>query len=121
MRTGRVVEIELPWPPSINSYWRRQGARYFISKKGQQFRSDTVYLCHKFKGMFCDNQRLAVIIHAYPPDKRRRDIDNILKGLLDSFEHAQIFGDDSQIDEIHIKRFHQLDNKVVVSIMEITD
>ena len=121
MQPGEEINVVLPWPPSINSYWRRKGARYFISKKGQQFRSDVIYLCYKYKGMFCKDERLKIQIQAFPPDKRRRDIDNILKGLMDSFEHAQIFLDDSQIDEIHIKRFHQYHDKVIVSIMEITD
>jgi crossover junction endodeoxyribonuclease RusA len=48
--------------------------------------------------------RLAVHVALYPPDKRKRDIDNVLKSLLDACEHAGCYENDSQIDELHIIR-----------------
>ena len=43
-------------------------------------------------------------LDAAPPDKRRRDLDNILKALLDSLVHAGVLIDDEIIDELHIIR-----------------
>ncbi|PZZ19265.1 RusA family crossover junction endodeoxyribonuclease [Escherichia coli] len=46
----------------------------------------------------------------YPPtvntywDKRRRDLDNILKAPLDVLTHAGLLIDDEQFDEINIVR-----------------
>jgi crossover junction endodeoxyribonuclease RusA len=48
--------------------------------------------------------RLAVHITLFPPDRRKRDVDNILKALLDACEHAGCYESDSQIDELHIVR-----------------
>jgi crossover junction endodeoxyribonuclease RusA len=48
--------------------------------------------------------RLAIEIKATPPDKRKRDLDNILKSLLDSLTHARVIEDDSQFDAIAIAR-----------------
>lgn len=48
--------------------------------------------------------RLGICLDAYPPDKRRRDLDNILKPLLDSLVHAGLIEDDSQFDELHVLR-----------------
>ena len=48
--------------------------------------------------------RLAVHIALFPPDRRKRDVDNILKALLDACEHAGCYESDSQIDELHIVR-----------------
>jgi len=48
--------------------------------------------------------RLAIEIQASPPDNRRRDLDNILKALLDSITHARVIEDDSQFDAIGIVR-----------------
>ncbi len=48
--------------------------------------------------------RLAVHITLFPPDRRKRDVDNILKALLDACEHAGCYDSDSQIDELHIVR-----------------
>ena len=50
------------------------------------------------------DDRLQVIIYAHPPDKRRRDLDNLLKATLDAIQHAGVYPDDSQIDEILIMR-----------------
>lgn len=43
-------------------------------------------------------------IIAEPPDKRRRDLDNILKAPLDALTHAGLLIDDEQFDEINIVR-----------------
>lgn len=43
-------------------------------------------------------------IYAMPPDRRRRDIDNLLKACFDSITHAGIWQDDSQVDRIEIER-----------------
>jgi len=48
--------------------------------------------------------RLAVDIYVNPPDKRKRDLDNIPKALLDALTHAGIWEDDSQIDQLTITR-----------------
>ncbi|EFP6712952.1 RusA family crossover junction endodeoxyribonuclease, partial [Escherichia coli] len=48
--------------------------------------------------------RLVIKIIAEPPDKRRRDLDNILKAPLDVLTHAGLLIDDEQFDEINIVR-----------------
>ncbi len=47
---------------------------------------------------------LTVHVSLFPPDKRKRDIDNVLKPLLDACEHAGCFENDNQIAELHIVR-----------------
>jgi crossover junction endodeoxyribonuclease RusA len=48
--------------------------------------------------------RLSIHVALYPPDRRKRDLDNVLKSLLDACEHAGCYENDSQIDEIRIVR-----------------
>jgi crossover junction endodeoxyribonuclease RusA len=64
--------------------------------------------------------RIAVSIQLSPPDRRRRDIDNSLKALLDSLTYAHVWEDDSQIDDIRIYRASCVQNgQAVVDISEI--
>ena len=41
---------------------------------------------------------------AFPPDRRRRDLDNLQKPTLDALQHAGIYEDDSQIDLLVTQR-----------------
>lgn len=46
------------------------------------------------------------MIAAYPPDRCKRDLDNIQKALFDALgkKAANIYNDDSQIDFFSVKR-----------------
>lgn len=48
--------------------------------------------------------RLRVDIEVYPPDRRKRDIDNVCKATLDALAKAGVYQDDSQIDVLLITR-----------------
>lgn len=99
------LTIRLPWPPSVNTYWRHVHSRTILSKKGREYREDvTSIIADLGLGAFEGRDRLYVYISAFPPDRRRRDLDNLPKGILDSLEHAGVFPDDEQIDRLEIQR-----------------
>ena len=56
-------------------------------------------LANLFRG-----EPLIAHIVACPPDRRRRDMDNYNKGLLDALTHAGIYPDDSDIDDLRVQR-----------------
>ena len=58
-----------------------------------------------------------VEIEAYMPDKRRRDLDNVLKALLDSLTHGGLWGDDDQVDDLRIYRARDDAGKLVIGGM----
>ena len=41
---------------------------------------------------------LRCCLYFVPPDRRRRDLDNLYKCLFDALGHAGVYEDDSQID-----------------------
>ncbi len=97
-----VRAFELPWPPSVNRYWRHAQGRTFISKDGKQYRQDVAkLLCGVFTAPTLARLKFEVV--AYPPDKRKRDLDNVFKALLDACEGV-VYEDDSQIDRLSIER-----------------
>ncbi len=98
-----ALRLTLPWPPSVNHYWRRIGNRTLISKAGRRFRT-RVLATLSAQHIEPMTGLLAVRVVAHPPDRRRRDLDNIAKSLLDALEHGGIYEDDSQIDWLSIER-----------------
>ncbi len=92
-----MLELELPWPPSTNTYYRTLGrGRVVISKKGRIYREKIVALISQL-GLKPMEGKLFANIEYYPPDKRVRDIDNFQKALLDSLTHAGVWIDDRQV------------------------
>ncbi len=117
--TVKVCFLELPYPPSVNHYWYRNGNRSFLGKKGKQFREDVQTL---YGGCTPHEGRLQVEVMMYPPDRRKRDVDNVLKPLLDALEHADIFLDDAQIDALSISRGDiEKGGRITVAITEIAE
>jgi len=104
-----MITLELPWPPSVNTYWRspntgKLAGRTLISERGRTYRrevADAVMLAGRPQAR---PGRLEVAIIAEPPDKRRRDLDNLPKGILDALTHAGVIEDDSLIDRLLIER-----------------
>jgi len=98
-----MIQLLLSFPPSVNHYWGQRGNHRFLGKRGKEFRREVAEACLE-ANIDTLHGRLAVHVALFPPDRRKRDVDNILKPLLDACEHAGCFVDDSQIDELHIIR-----------------
>ena len=100
-----MLTLHLPYPPSINHYWRRVGPRTLISREGRTFRKN---VCALLGGGGPRKPpaggRIALAMDAFPPDRRRRDLDNIQKAVLDGLQHAGIYEDDSQVDLLLTRR-----------------
>jgi crossover junction endodeoxyribonuclease RusA len=114
-----MIEITLPWPPSVNTYWRNFDGRMIISARGRDYR-ETVgdqmtlqKMVKHFKG------QLKVEIEAFRPDKRRRDLDNLLKATLDGLAHAGVYEDDSQIVDLRIYWAKDIGGMLKIKIEEI--
>lgn len=99
--TRKAAEFGLPWPPSVNTYWRHVGAKVLISAKGREYRREVE---NALRGVAMTAGRLAVEIVAFPPDRRKRDLDNLLKAALDAVTHSGVWEDDGQIDSLSIHR-----------------
>jgi len=64
--------------------------------------------------------RIALAMDAFPPDHRRRDLDNIQKPVLDALEHAGVYEDDSQIDLLITRRREAVaDGRLTIEILDL--
>ena len=106
----------LPYPPSVNHYYvRTKWGGLCISAKGQSYRKETAVLCRGLKSSSIDKP-IHMEVSIIPPDKRKRDIDNICKALLDSLQYAAVFNDDNQIQKLTLIKYpHLINKKIVVS------
>lgn len=104
------MSITLPYPPSVNHYWRHFRGRTVISKGGRAFRANVRALLTAAElggggpRKPPTGGRVALCMDAFPPDRRRRDLDNIQKAVLDALEHGGVYEDDSQIDLLITRR-----------------
>lgn len=96
--------LKFPWPPSVNTYWRHARGRHYISKKGVEYRKKIIEIINQKNLRIKTAARLKIFITACPPDKRRRDLDNLQKAVFDSLTHAGFMLDDEQIDDFRVKR-----------------
>ena len=99
------IILYLPWPPTINDYYgvTRQGQR-FLKTRATTYRKDVAQALHEqCPALFLD-EHLFMEVYLYPPDNRKRDLDNYMKGLLDALTEGGLWEDDSLIDQLHIYR-----------------
>lgn len=131
-----MLELELPYPPSVNSY-KRVG-RTVMTKKGkiyqQRVNTAKTNLFYYEVWVIIKNLKaikrismpidstidLCLSVDAYFPDKRVRDLDNILKALLDSLVKGGLIKDDSQIKKLLITRcgIERPKGKIIIRISE---
>ena len=119
-----MIELQFPFPPSVNSMWRtpRSGplaGRTMLSEDGRRYRravADAVLVARAGRQI---RQRLAVTIEARMPDRRKRDLDNLPKAVLDGLTHAGVWLDDGQIDDLRVWRSDRMGGCVLVTIRVI--
>ena len=104
------MRLTLPFPPSVNTYWRAPNSgplkgRHLISAKGRAFQSAAcAAIIEQLRRLpKPSSEPAAVDIVLFPPDKRRRDIDNYNKALFDALTHAGVWEDDSQVQRMQVE------------------
>jgi crossover junction endodeoxyribonuclease RusA len=118
IKLHKSTVLTLPFPPSMNHYWRHFRGMVVISTEGKNYRR-TVQAMVGLNPRTLDG-RLALTVWAWMPDRRKRDLDNLLKCLLDSCTKAGVWHDDNQIRKLTIAdRGVQSPGRVMLRIREI--
>jgi len=96
--------FSLPWPPSLNTaYPSTKTGRRILSKKGRAYQKEVWALCAQQKIKMLRGT-VSITIQAYPPDRRKRDLDNLFKMILDSLQKAFIIEEDSLVYHLAITK-----------------
>ena len=107
-----TFKITLPPPPSVNRAYRsivgrsktgKPVSRVIMSAIGKEYKAEVLkrLMMHRFEPL---TGRLKMSIEYVPPNRIKRDLDNLFKLLLDSLESGDVFENDNQIDVLTIKR-----------------
>lgn len=114
--------LELPFPPSLNVYWRNFRGRMVLSQKGRDYKQAIAEYVSENNIPKYGEQKLKITMILQPRDKRKIDIDNRIKCVLDSLQDAGVFDDDFHVDELHVMRGEQVKGgKLLLTIEVIKD
>lgn len=103
--------FEMPYPPTVNTYWRsviiktkkgEPSVRLFISDRGRAYQKTVAARFKEWGGREMKGP-LAFKADFHPPDRRSRDLDNLLKSIIDALANAGAYENDDQIKEIHVR------------------
>jgi len=112
-----MIQFVLPWPPSVNTYYRRGAHATYMSKAGRKFKTDVADIVSQSKQSKVGAARIRITMVVWPRDKRKFDLDNRIKSVLDSLQDAGVFDDDEQIDEINITRGNKIVSGGCVNVL----
>ncbi len=100
----KTAVFTLPFPPSVNHYYGNlyggDGKRnVYIRPEGMLFRKQTKEVIQKVgaNNLYEDTDKIGIGLLVFPPDRRRRDLDNIEKALFDALTQSELWPDDSQV------------------------
>jgi crossover junction endodeoxyribonuclease RusA len=87
-----------------------------LSKEGREYRKAVADAVLEQGRPKIGSDRCAVDIEVCMPDKRRRDLDNLPKAILDALTHAAVWDDDSQVDDLRVWRSPSGGGVIVVKV-----
>ena len=99
-----MITLQLPYPPTINHYYIKGR---ILTDKARSYRQNVIATVLMERSCYSTTQypllvgNLAMSMLAHPPDRRERDLDNILKPIKDALQAACVFENDRQIVEYH--------------------
>ena len=99
----KKLQIELPWPPSVNEYWAPNGhGGIRVSRKGVDYKR--LVRCSFLQSHETLERPVGVRVVARGPSERRYDLDNLLKASFDAITEAGIWKDDRLVDSLSVVR-----------------
>lgn len=103
-----TVDLVMPWPPSVNGYWRsiirgkgpKARPSQIKSERGRKYLADALEAIEQAGSPYIAGE-VSILEVFYPPCRRRRDMDNHRKALRDALTTGGVIDDDSMIRVDH--------------------
>jgi len=112
--------LVLPLSPSTNTYYRKYNNIMVIGKEGKAFKQAVQEYVLVNKVPKFRDRKLKITMVISPRDKRKIDIDNRIKAVLDALQKADVFHDDFQVDHLEMIRGEVIKGgQLLVTIEEV--
>lgn len=113
------MTLTLPYPPSNNRYYRHNRGRIHIGTEGRGYRLAVLEKRPRTGWPLIGPLRMA--IEVIPNRSVSQDLDNIPKCICDALQHAGIYADDNQIEDLRVVRMPKGKHaQVIVTVEERT-
>lgn len=94
-----MIELHLPYPPSANRLWRRARKGMMRSDEYCRWLTEAGWTARSQRpGKICGPYKLS--IHAVRPDRRARDIDNLIKPVGDLLQSLGVIENDCDAEMV---------------------
>lgn len=107
------IILTLKMPPSTNQLWKRTKKGIRISDKAREYHIHVQEMLDNFNIDPKINVPVSVHVITHFADKRKHDIDNIVKVLFDSLTLAEFWEDDELVDRFTVQRGELRDMAVI--------
>lgn len=97
------MELNLPYPPSGNHMWKHAKGRHYLTTQAKDYYRNVAYIVVNEGKMVNIDYEVEVECQLFPPDRRRRDLDNAWKVIADSLTKAGVWQDDKQIRKLTLE------------------
>lgn len=113
-----VFKLKIDYPPMTGNktYRRLRSGHVYMQPQAAKYKKETVNRVKECFGEWCaqindsvdrwigEETEFEVQMTVVPPDRRRRDIDNIIKIILDALEGGGVFKNDSHVGTLIVRR-----------------
>lgn len=115
------LKLALPFPPSINAIYAPTRKGIMLTKRARDYHDLFKKTLEKQVEIETCRGFLEAKIWVCPPDRRKRDCDNILKILFDAMQKCEVYENDSQIKKVEVIMDHWPfpDGAVIIELIEI--
>ena len=117
----KEVSLQLPWPPSVNQVWATtKRGNWYGTKIAKDYKAAVKYIVMQknCQGSFPKSDNIEYNLFVYPPDNRRRDLDNLNKVVCDALQDAGVYDNDCQIKRIFMEMKPQEKPGTVIVILK---
>jgi Holliday junction resolvase RusA-like endonuclease len=111
-----MITLTTPIPPSVNRLYKQGNRGWYKDKKAVDWQEQVLWLIKQKR--FPEGNYDSISVCYYRKDKRKFDIDNPVKLLLDTITKSGLIKDDSLITTLIVRKLPGESNYCLINLYE---